>query len=290
MNSLSVVICLYQQFHSIYTVTELLGNMASSNINPQDVVDALETLTHDQAKELFFHLGVDLHVMSNLASDYKGNMCKIHIVQTWFDKGIDVNWNAIIAGLKKIKMNALAGSVTSQHNVECTNTLTSNLTNPPVPPQASGVTQSTITTTTAASDPLTSVVSTDHPATVTTELLPCDPIQPHTLRDTSTKASTQLASSNSFTREVSSTHSSTDPIQQVREEIEQLQDTFTDLMTDTQLELSDKEDQDQTFFIKFRGYLMFLPVSKKAVHVKFFRESENDFIKAENILKLFPLW
>ena len=94
------------------------------------------------------------------------------------------------------------------------------------------------------------------------------------------------------TSELSSVHSvtdSADPFQRVKEEISHLQDIFTDIVTDAQLELSDKESQDREFFTNFRFYLMFLPASKKTIHVKFFRESENDFIKAENILKLFAI-
>ena len=256
--------------------------MASSEINPRDVVDALETLTHDQTKELFFHLGVDLHVMSNLASDYKGNMCRIHIVQTWFDKGVEVNWNAIIAGLKKIKMNALADSVASQHNVECTDTVTSDLTNPPVPPQATGVTQSTITTTSVASDenqPLTAVVSSASQVTVT-KSVPVHPVIPVAPTTVSTESG---PSGPLVPYQVTGSTDST------QKEIKYLQDTFTDVISDTQLELSDKESQDRTFFTKFRAYLMFLPASNKAIHVKFFRDSENDFMEAKNTLRLFAI-
>ena len=75
--------------------------MASTKIAPRDVVDALETLTPEQTKELFYHLGVGLHVMSSIESQQKGNMQKIHIVQVWFDKGFEVSWNSIVAALKK---------------------------------------------------------------------------------------------------------------------------------------------------------------------------------------------
>ena len=294
--------------------------MASSEINPRDVVDALETLTHDQTKELFFHLGVDLHVMSNLASDYKGNMCKIQIVQTWFDKGVEVNWSAIIAGLKKIKINALGGSLTSQHNIECTDCMTSDLTNPPVPPQASGVTQSTITTT--SSDSPTTVVSTAPPVTtgsvptkpltssdltvsVTTETVSIIPDGPGTSTNYPATRTTESAPSDPATPDVSSAHPvtdspinptqpvvptthpvtdspinltqpvvqsthpvTTDRVKQVREEIEQLQDSFTTIVSKTRSALCKKEAQDSEFVDNFRDYLLFFPASKKAVHVK----------------------
>ena len=45
-----------------------------------------------------------------------------------------------------------------------------------------------------------------------------------------------------------------------------------------------KESQDSEFVDDFRDYLLFLPVSKKAVHVKFFRDNEKDIIEAKNIL------
>ena len=386
--------------------------MASSEINPRDVVDALETLTHDQTKELYFHLGVDLHVMSNLASDYKGNMCKIHIVQTWFDKGVEVNWKSIIAGLKKIKMNALAGSVASQHNVECTDTLTSDLTNPPVPPPASGVTQSTTSTSESLTtgvctapqvtneavtsnplQPLTTVVSSDLTVSVTTETASITPDGPGTSTDHPATGTTESAPSNHNTPDISSAHPvtdspinptqpvvstthpvtdspinptqpvvptthpvtdspinptqpvvptthpvtdspinptqpvvptthpvtdspinptqpvvptthpvtdspinptqpvvptthpvTTDRVKQVKEEIEQLQDSFTTIVSKTRSALRKKEAQDSEFVDDFRDYLLFFPASKKALHVTFFRDNEKDIIEAKNIL------
>ena len=287
-------------------------NMASTKMNPRDVVDSLRTLTHAQTKELFYHLGVGLHVISDIESQQKGNMQKIHIVQVWFDKGFEVSWNAIVAALKKIGMNALAKSVASQHGRD---NLTSD---PPVATQGLSVTQSpvisdsspseslvpvatssdhpaTIAIKSASSDhthplipvvstaypvassdpvrPLTSVVPPGHPATVNTESIPDDQAQP-------------------LTSSVSSTHQVTgnaDRVQQVKEKMEQFQESFMSMMSMTRSALCKKESEDSEFIEEFRDYLLFLPLSKKVPHTKFFRESEDDIIKAESVRKLLAI-
>ena len=50
-----------------------------------------------------------------------------------------------------------------------------------------------------------------------------------------------------------------------------------------------RESQDQEFLDEFRDHLLFLPIAKKAAHVKFFRENEDDILKARNIQKLFAI-
>ena len=248
--------------------------MASTKIAPRDVVDALETLTPEQTKELFYHLGVGLHVMSSIESQQKGNMQKIHIVQVWFDKGFEVSWNAIVAALKKIGMNALAGSVASQHNLEGGDNLTSDPVNPPVPVS---VTHSPVISDSAPSDPAQPLIpvatSSDHPATVANESTSSDPLQP-------------------LTPLISTAHpatGNTDRAQQVREEIEQLQDSFTSIMSQTRLALCKKELENTKFVDDLRDFLIFLPLSKKAPHSKFFRESEDDILEAKATPKLLAI-
>ena len=80
-----------------------------------------------------------------------------------------------------------------------------------------------------------------------------------------------------------------DRVSQVRANINQLDDTFADLMLDTQLEMCTKESRDPTFLKRFRLRLLGLPVAKKATHTKFFRESEDEFLKAANMEKIFAI-
>ena len=78
-------------------------------------------------------------------------------------------------------------------------------------------------------------------------------------------------------------------VSQVRDTIYQLTDTFSDRMFDTQTEMCDKESKDPSFLNRFRCHLLGLPAAKKAVHVKFFRKSEDEFLKAVNMQKIFAI-
>ena len=258
--------------------------MASTKIVPRDVVDALETLSPEQTKELFYHLGVGLHVMSSIESQQRGNMQKIHIVQVWFDKGFEVSWYSIVAALKKIGMNALAGSVASQHNLEGRDNLTANPVNPPVP--AVCVTQS------AVSDSVPTVTSTTHPSVITTESTPGDPIQPLPSTASAARQATASGPMEPSTSVVSSAPpvmNIADQVQQLKEEMEQFQESFTSMMSMTRSALCKKESEDSEFIEEFRDYLLFLPLSKKAPHAKFFRESEDDIVEAKSVRKLLAI-
>ena len=63
---------------------------ASSELEPRDVVNALQTLTDDETKKLFYHLKVPLHTLETITSNHKGDMRKIHYVQAWYDNDVDV--------------------------------------------------------------------------------------------------------------------------------------------------------------------------------------------------------
>ena len=254
--------------------------MDSAKIVPRDVVEALETLTPEQTKELFYKLGVDLHVVSNIESQHKGNWQKIHIVQAWFDKGFEVSWNSIVAALKKIGMNTLAGSVASQHSI---GNLTADPVNPSVPVS---VTQSPV------SDSVPTVASTAHLVAITTESTPGASIQPLPSTVSSAHPPTASGPMEPLVPVASSALpviNNTDRVQQVKEEMEQFQESFTSMMSMTRSALCKKESEDSEFIEEFRDYLLFLPLSKRVTHSKFFRESEDDIIKAESVRKLLAI-
>ena len=248
--------------------------MDSAKIVPRDVVEALETLTPEQTKELFYKLGVDLHVVSNIESQHKGNWQKIHIIQAWFDKGFEVSWNSIVAALKKIGMNTLAGSVASQHSI---GNLTADPVNPSVPVS---VTQSPVSPT---------VASTAHLVAITTESTPGDPIQPLPSTVSSAHPPTASGPMEPLIPIALPVVNNTDRVQQVKEEMEQFQESFTSMMSMTRSALCKKESEDSEFIEEFRDYLLFLPLSKRVTHSKFFRESEDDIIKAESVRKLLAI-
>ena len=80
-----------------------------------------------------------------------------------------------------------------------------------------------------------------------------------------------------------------DRVSQVKADIDQLENTFADLMLATLLELCTKESRDPIFLKQFRFLLLSLPVAKKAIHTKFFHESEDEFLKAANMEKIFAI-
>ena len=65
---------------------------------------------------------------------------------------------------------------------------------------------------------------------------------------------------------------STDRVSQVRDDIERLDDTFSDLMFEAQSEMCLRESVDPPFLTKFRSRLLGLSIAKKSTHTKFFRE------------------
>ena len=69
--------------------------------------------------------------------------------------------------------------------------------------------------------------------------------------------------------------------------IEKLQEDFSDLKSDAQEFLSEKENLDPKFVCKFRDHLLDLPVTKKQVHIQFFSRNCDKILKAETIQKIF---
>ena len=215
--------------------------MASTKVSPTAVVTALDELTTEKAKELFFHLKVQLKTLDDIDTNHAGNMRKIHYVQAWFDQEVEASWEKIVAGLKLIGMKALAETLATQ---QCLGgTLTSaavNLTpdlpsSPATAPEASGPQ----TSGSSPSDPSLGPVA--HP---------------------------------------SSPSSPSDRISQVRAEIDRLSDTFSDLMSDTRDEMCTRAIANPSFLKTFRDRLLDLPVAKKAPHTKFFHKHVKEFLKA----------
>ena len=87
---------------------------ASIEISPRHVVNALRTLTDDESKELFFELGVPLHTLNDIATEQKGKMRRIHYVQAWFDRNMEVGWEKIAADLRLIGKLSLAEEIGPQ--------------------------------------------------------------------------------------------------------------------------------------------------------------------------------
>ena len=86
-------------------------------LTPRDVVNALQTLSDDQTKELFFQLKVPLHTLSNIEKDHKGNMRKIHYVQAWYDGDEGASWDKIVSGLRQVGLKTVAEGLATQHGL-----------------------------------------------------------------------------------------------------------------------------------------------------------------------------
>ena len=228
--------------------------MASTEISPKDVVLAIQDLNENQTKELFYLLDVPLNVLDGIEGTHRGNMRKIYYVQAWFDREVQASWKQIVAGLRHMGMKALADSLASQHALHTT----------PTPgtvepsPLAIGAVNST-------SDPPT--ISPAHP-----------------VNDGSAPPIT--SSSGAVERPLSSSSPSV-RVAQVSEEIERLTDAFTDIMAATRYEMCTREMNDPSFLDTFRDRLLDLPVAQKASHARFFRRSEDDFMNARHVRKIF---
>ena len=214
--------------------------MASAQISLTEVVAALDELTIEKTKELFFHLKVKLKTLDDIDTSHTGNMRKIHYVQAWFDQEVGASWEMIVAGLKQVGMTVLARTLANQQLLGGTSTTTAvNLT----PNLSSSLATVPPTSGSSPTDPSLGPVA-----------LPSSP---------------------------------TDRVSQVKAEINRLVKCFSDLMSDAQSEMSVKESKDQSFLIKVVDCLLGLPVSQKSPHAKFFRESEDRFLSAKNMRKVF---
>ena len=85
-----------------------------TEFSPQEVVTALEPISNSKAQELFFHLGIPLHIMDNIP---ERNMYKIRVADEWINNDCKASWQKLIEGLRKTGMHALAKLIASEYNV-----------------------------------------------------------------------------------------------------------------------------------------------------------------------------
>ena len=214
---------------------------ASKEMSPTELATALQTLTPDEAKELFFYLKVPLHSLNSIPANQSGNMAKISYIQLWYDSDLKASWDRIVEGLERIGKKTLADRLATQY---CGRTLTST-------------------------------------AIKLTPDLPSSPVTAPEASDPQTSGSSPSDPSLGPVARPSSPSSPSDRVFQVRAEIDRLSDTFSDLMSDTRDEMCTRESVDPAFLDKFRDRLLDLPVTKKAPHAKFFDKKLDDFLNAD---------
>ena len=224
----------------------------SVKVSPQAVVRALETLNDDKTEELVFHLGVETFTIDNIRISFTGSSRKIHLVQAWLDKDTDASWEKIVSGLKQIRMPVLAKEIATQH---CQDTTV---------PSADPSKSVTIHKVQHDCTPPVEGAITPMPLTTTPAAQPPNPTNPPSLPSVETVA-------------------------KVKATILHLEKMFSGLITTTRSALCKKESLNREFLDEFRDHLLVLPVAKKATHVKFFRESEDDIIEAKSIRKIFAI-
>ena len=234
----------------------------SMELSPNNVVTALQDLSVEKTEELVFHLGVRQKDLDDIALQYSGSSRKRHSIQAWLDSDTHASWGKLVSGLKQIGMTVVAKRVESTFvpQVEvpvtvCTSVPVSSASVPPVQ---------------AVSSP--APLETGHVTPVTAALIPAS-VQPSTPGLNSSQPPAV----------------SMDRVEGVKAAIEQFEDEFTDIKSDTRSYLSDKGSKNPKFLDKFRDHLLDLPVAKKAVHAKFFYKNEDEILEAKDIRKLFAI-
>ena len=236
---------------------------ASMELSTLNVVNTLQAVSVEKTQALAFQLGVEDHVLDDIAMQCDVTNRKAKFIQAWLDTDTGATWKKLVSGLKLIKMNVVAKSVESALVPE-TELPVPTTTSVPLSPATSSPMRPVTTPAQSAVAPVATVsVAPTPPAAV-------DAVQP-------------------FNAAVTSSQLSQVRVADVRAAIEEFEDTFSDIKFDAQSSLSEKESRDPKFLGKFRHHLLDLPVSKKAIHAKFFYKSEDDIRKAEDIEKLFAI-
>ena len=266
--------------------------MASSKLSEKDVVNTLHGLSDDETSRLFYHLGLPVHILANIKSNNSGEMLIILCVHEWYKGDLEASWGKIVAGLRHIGLRVLAEQVATEHQLETPTSIANNLTSDPINPQVSAqdfdVTQSPVTSESNHAQSPSSSVSTAYPATDIPNSAPSGPVQPSA--STTHPAAVINDPSQQVKEEIEQLEDSfADQVQQVKKEVEHFQENFTSMMSMTRSALCKKESEDSEFIEEFRDYLLFLPLSKKVAHAKFFDDREDDIIKAESVRKLLAI-
>ena len=233
---------------------------ASMELSTLNVVNALRTVSVEKTRALAFQLGVEDHVLDDIAMQCDVTNRKTKFIQAWLNADTGATWKKLVSGLKQIKMNVVAKNVESAF-VPKTELPVPATISVPLSPATSSPMRPVTTPAQSEVAPVASMPVAPTPAIV-------DP-KPFNPGVTSAQLSARVV--------------------EVKVAIKEFEDAFSELMSDTRSSMSDKESQDRKFLDKFRDHLLVLPVSKRAIHVKFFYDSEDDILEAKNIRKLFAI-
>ena len=238
---------------------------ASSRLKLSDIVAALDSLTIEQTKELVVRFGVEFKTVQDIEHEHKGSSSrKLHSIQTWLDQDTQASWKKLVSGLQQMKMNNLAKQVAEQHCLQSS----------PGAATVDGGGWARV----QSYPPLTPPPSSSPPST--------DPNQPP-FPPPSHRCQPVAVIPPPFSHHPS-THSFWS-LEKVKATIQELEDRFSGLIRDTDDEIAEKESSDGRFLKKFCTRILSLSVSRKATHVQFFRESEDEIRAAPKTSKYFTI-
>ena len=225
---------------------------ASNNLSTLAVSNATRRLTVEETRQLVFQMGVPLNVLDDIADEYKGENRKQHYVGKWLNMDPNASWDKLVAGLKKMDMNALASEIESEH-----------LSRPPIP------------STTSPSLLTTSSPSLSAPPVVNS------PSHQNTLSTPAPVSSLPHPSQTPVVFE--------QRVEETRGEIEHFEEEFSDMKFEAQKALSKKQCENPEFVERFQNHLLDMPVTKKQIHIRFFTRNEDEILNAKTIQKLFAI-
>ena len=289
---------------------------SSSKLNFLDVLNAVDSLNYEQTKDLFIRLGIELKVITDIETTNKGSSCiKHHSIQAWLDRDTEASWEKIVYGLEQIGMKVIARKVTELHCPHLVAVTTPTIdshqpatVHPPQPintlapltpamlshiatiPVIDSVQSHNLPPNTTSTTPvITSADQSYSPASAQPVALPPS----HSTSPAHNTTSTTLTITTNQSLVPSPTCQPSTVIfwslEKVKTTILQLEDQFSDLLSDTEDEISEKERADKRFLKKFRFRILSLSVAKKCLHVKFFRENEDDIISAKDTRKIIAI-
>ena len=220
-------------------------------LSPKNVVTALKSLSIAKIRKLVFYLNVQLRVLEDIDMEYSGTNRNMKYVEAWLECDTDASWTKLVSGLQDIDLNVLAEEVETKYisKSEEASVCSASATPPPVQLVSS-----------PAPVPVSFAMTTAAVGPLTPALNP-----------------TQSPAVNMGR------------VAEVRAKIGKFEKEFAHLNSDVRAFLSDKESKDAKFLAVFRDHLIDLPVSKRALHARFFYKNEDEIFKAGTIERIFAI-
>ena len=235
---------------------------SSSRMSPHEVARALQPLSYDETRQLVFHLGVEEHVIKDIDSSTYSGSRSIRAIQTWLNKDTEASWGKLVSALKTVGRDVLASKLATQHCPQLAVAVS-----PSSGPEQPATVQSVNTPVAPAapSPPATGPVSgleqsPGPPAHTTSSPPPIPPDQP--------PLSSHQPPTGVWRR-------SRPPFRSLRP------GSWTSTLM-WKMKYVKRRHKTRSFFGSFESTFSYWPVSRKAPHAKFFRDSEREFLVAKD--------